>query len=149
MRYLQEGMKIRRKPNAVSRKWWTRGKEYEVYKADDGSFHEFFILDDDGDIVGFNFVNGDFEGSNDIMGNFLVVGDLYEESQEAPSGINLKNTRKAIRQIENELTEVESLIGYGYHENRETLERNYLKRDLLNAQLNCMNAILKDLEEFK
>lgn len=150
MKYLKEGMKIRRKRDAVSRFWWTRGKEYEVFETGNELVEEFYILDDDGDDVYFDFdcENESFLTNVEVIGNFEVVGELYEEPKESPSGSPLKNTRKAIHQIENDLAEVGSRIGYSYHENRETLERDYLKRDLLNTQLNCMNAIIKDLEEY-
>ena len=148
MKYLKEGMKLRRKAKAVSRDWWTKGKEYEVFETGHDWDPDFYILDDDGVPQFFDFNGESLTGNSEVIGNFEVVGELYEDPKEAPSVSPLENTRKAIRQIENELTKVGSRIGYSYHENRETLERDYLKRDLLNTQLNCMNAILKDLEEY-
>lgn len=149
MIHLQEGMKIRRNPNAVSRSWWTRGKEYKVFESKHDGVEDFYILDDDGEFYCFDFDGESFRRNAEIIGNFSVVEELYEEPQKAPSGFHLKNTRKAIRRIENELIKVEGSIGYGYYEDRETRERDYLKRDLLNIQLNCMNAIIKDLGELK
>lgn len=156
MKYLQAGMKLRRNPKAVSRSWWTRGKEYKVYETGHDWDPDFYILDDDGDATYFDFNGESFTGNSEVIGNFEVVGELYEAPPvviEEPPVDPLQHTKTAIKFIEDDIRDTESRIQYSHRishaENSHgSIDRNYLKLDLLHIQLRSMNLVLKDLEEY-
>lgn len=158
MKYLKAGMKIRRKPKAVSRSWWTRGKEYEVFETGHDWADEFYILDDDGDpvVLCVDAENESFLSNVEVIGNFEVVGELYEEPPvaiEEPPVDPLQHTKAAIKLIETDIRETESGIKYSQQishaeDTRRSIDEDYLKLDLLHIQLRSMNLVLKDLEEY-
>lgn len=156
MKYIQEGTRIRRKPKAVSRSWWTKGKEYKVFETGHDWDPDFYILDDDGDATYFDFNGESFTGNSEVIGNFEVVGELYEAptvAVEDPPVDPLQNTKVAIKFIEDDIRDTESRIQYSHRishaENSHgSIDRNYLKLDLLHIQLRSMNLVLKDLEEY-
>lgn len=156
MKYLQEGMKLRRKPKAVSRSWWTRGKEYKVFETGHDWDSDFYILDDDGDAIYFDFNGESFTGNSEVIGNFEVVGELYEAppvAVEEPPVDPLQHTKAAIKLIETDIRETESGIIYSQQishaeDTRRSIYEGYLKLDLLHIQLRSMNLVLKDLEEY-
>lgn len=156
MKYLQAGMKLRRNPKAVSRSWWTRGKEYKVYETGHDWDPDFYILDDDGDATYFDFNGESFTGNSEVIGNFEVVGELYEAPPvvvEEPPVDPLQHTKAAIKFIEADIRQTESNIKYSHQishaeDTRRSLDRDYLKLDLLHIQLRSMNLVLKDLEEY-
>lgn len=156
MKYLQEGMMLRRKPKAVSRSWWTRGKEYKVFETGHDWDPDFYILDDDGDATYFDFNGESFTGNSEVIGLFEVVGELYEEppvAVEEPPVDPLQHTKAAIKLIETDIRETESGIIYNQkishaEDTRRSIYEGYLKLDLLHIQLRSMNLVLKDLEEY-
>lgn len=156
MKYLQAGMKLRRKPKAVSRSWWTKGKEYKVFETGHDWDPDFYILDDDGDATYFDFNGESFTGNSEVIGNFEVVGELYEEppaAVEEPPVDPLQHTKAAIKLIEADIRETESGIKYSQQishaeDTRRSIDEDYLKLDLLHIQLRSMNLVLKDLEEY-
>lgn len=156
MKYLQEGIMLRRKPKAVSRSWWTQGKEYKVFETRHDWDPDFYILDDDGDATYFDFNGESFTGNSEVIGNFEVVGELYEAPQvavEDPPVDPLQHTKAAIKFIEADIRETESNIKYSHQishaeDTRRSLDKGYLKLDLLHIQLRSMNLVLKDLEEY-
>lgn len=156
MKYLQEGMKLRRKHKAVSRSWWTRGKEYKVYETGHDWAPDFYILDDVRVPQFFDFDGQYFLSNVEVIGNFEVVGELYEAptvAVEDPPVDPLQNTKAAIKFIEDDIRDTESRIQYSHRishaENSHgSIDRNYLKLDLLHIQLRSMNLVLKDLEEY-
>lgn len=156
MKYLQEGIKIRRKPKAVSRSWWTKGKEYKVFETGHDWDPDFYILDDDGDATYFDFNGESFTGNSEVIGLFEVVGELYEEppvAVEEPPVDPLQHTKAAIKFIEADIRETESGIKYSQkishaEDTRRSIDEDYLKLDLLHIQLRSINLVLKDLEEY-
>lgn len=156
MKYLQEGTRIRRKPKAVSRSWWTKGKEYKVFETGHDWDPDFYIIDDDGDATYFDFNGESFTGNSEVIGNFEVVGELYEEppvAVEEPPVDPLQHTKAAIKLIETDIKDTESSIIYCHQishaeDTRSRLDKYYLKIDLLHIQLRSMNLVLKDLEEY-
>lgn len=156
MKYLKEGMKIRRKPKAVSRSYWTRGKEYEVFETGHDWAEEFYVRDDDGDMIYFDFDGESFKSNVEVIGLFEVVGELYEEppvAVEEPPVDPLQHTKAAIKLIEADIRETESGIKYSQQishaeDTRRSIDEDYLKLDLLHIQLRSMNLVLKDLEEY-
>lgn len=156
MKYLQEGIMLRRKPKAVSRRWWTRGKEYKVFETGHDWDPDFYILDDDGDATYFDFDGESFTGNSEVIGNFWFVEEPYEAPPvaiEDPPVDPLQHTKAAIKFIEADIRETESNIKYSHQishaeDTRRRLDKDYLKLDLLHIQLRSMNLVLKDLEEY-
>lgn len=158
MKYLKEGMKIRRKRDANFRRWWTRGLKYKVFETDgrDGRVEEFYILDDDGDKIYFDFDGESFKSNVEVIGLFEVVGELYEEPPVAVEELPvdpLQHTKAAIKLIETDIRDTESGIKYSLQishaeDTRSRLDKGYLKLELLHIQLRSMNLVLKDLEEY-
>lgn len=156
MKYLQEGIMLRRKPKAVSRRWWTRGKEYKVFETGHDWDPDFYILDDDGDATYFDFDGESFTGNSEVIGNFWFVEEPFESptiAVEEPPVDPLQHTKAAIKFIEADIRETESKIKYSHRishaeDTRRSLDEDYLKLDLLHIQLRSMNLVLKDLEEY-
>lgn len=155
MKYLKEGMKLRRKPNAVSRSWWTRGKEYKVFETGNDLAEEFYILDDDGDDVYFDFdvEKESFLTNVEVIGSFEVVGDLPDDTLRVsmPVRDRFPHIRKDIRDLERAIQETKERIEYGgrighVEGHRDTSDLNWMKLSLLQQQWKSMNAILADLE---
>ena len=92
----------------------------------------------------------------EVIGNFEVVGQLYEEppvAVEEPPVDPLHHTKATIKFIELDIRETESGIKYsqqiGHAEDtRRSIDKGYLKLELLHIQLRSMNLVLKDLEEY-
>lgn len=156
MKYLQEGMKLRRKPKAVSRDWWTRGKEYEIFETGHDWDPDFYILDDDGVPQFFDFNGESLTGNSEVIGNFWFVEEPYEAPPvvvEEPPVDPLQHTKAAIKFVEADIRQTELNIKYSHQishaeDTRRSLDKDYLKLDLLHIQLRSMNLVLKDLEEY-
>ena len=154
MKYLKEGMKIRRKPNAVSRSWWTKGKEYEVFETGHDWDNEFYILDDDGDEVYFDFdaENESFLSNVEVIGSFKVVGELPDDTLRVSMPVldRFPHIRKDIRDLERAIQETKEQMEYsrkiGHVLEKYSPDLDRLKMSVLQQQWKSMNAILADLE---
>lgn len=158
MKYLQAGMKLRRQYRATDRYWWTNGKEYKIFESGHEHFgnEDFYIIDDDGDREYFNFDGESFTDNSEIILNFDLVDEPYEAPQvvvEDPPVDPLQHTKAAIKFIEADIRQTELNIKYSHQishaeDTRRSLDKDYLKLDLLHIQLRSMNLVLKDLEEY-
>lgn len=154
MKYLQEGMKLRRKPKAVSRSWWTLGKEYEIFETEHENFGEedFYIIDDENNREYFNFDGESFTDNSDIIYNFELVDELLDDTMKVSMPVHdrFPHIRKDIRDLERAIQETKEQMEYsrkiGHILEKYSPELDWLKLSLLQQQWKSMNAILADLE---